>query len=186
LPLMLQTQHRFSATAAALPLVLAGVSWAASSWWQGRDHPKEGPPRRVVLIRVGFALVAAAIGLVAFAAQPSAPGWLAYPAWGVAGLGAGFVMPSLGVLLLRYTTDAQRGADSGALQLADATSSALTTGLGGVLVAAAARGVLGYTDAFTILDLAMVALAATGAVAAGRARPPPGEVAASTAPKPKT
>jgi len=171
-PLMLQTQHHFSATAAALPLVLAGMSWAASSWWQGREHPEEGPNRRVVLIRLGFVLVAGAIGLVALTAQPGAPGWLAYPAWGIAGLGAGLVMPSLGVLLLRYTTDAQRGADSAALQLADATCSALTTGVGGVLVAAAARGVLGYTGAFTILDLTMVALAAIGAAAASRARPP--------------
>jgi MFS family permease len=171
-PLMLQTQHGFSATAAALPLVLAGVSWAASSWWQGREHHGEGPNRRVVLIRLGFALVAAAIGLVAIAAQPGAPGWLAYPAWGVAGLGAGLVMPSLGVLLLHYTTDARRGADAAALQLADATCSALTTGVGGVLVAAAARGVLGYTGAFTIVDLTMVALAAIGAAAAGRAQPP--------------
>lgn len=171
-PLMLQTQHRFSATAAALPLVLAGVSWAASSWWQGREHTGEGPTRRVVLIRCGFVLVAASIGLVALAAQPRAPGWLAFPAWGVAGLGAGLVMPSLGVLLLRYTSDARRGADSAALQLADGTCSALTTGVGGVLVAAAARGELGYTAAFTIVDLTMVALAAIGAVAAGRARPP--------------
>ena len=76
------------------------------------------------------------------------------------------------MLLLRYTTDARRGADSAALQLADATCSALTTGVGGVLVAAAARGVLGYTGAFTIVDLTMVALAAIGAAAAGRARPP--------------
>jgi hypothetical protein len=171
-PLMLQTQHRFSATAAALPLVLAGVSWAASSWWQGHEHHGEGPTRRVVLIRLGFALVAAGIALVALAAQPAAPGWLAYPAWGVAGLGAGLAMPSLGVLLLRYTTDARRGADSAALQLSDATCSAVTTGVGGVLVAAAARGVLGYTVAFTIVDLTMVALAAIGAAAAGRARPP--------------
>lgn len=170
-PLMLQTQHRFSATAAALPLVVAGISWAASSWWQGRERHGDGPDRRVPLIRLGFAFVAVAIGLVALAAQPDAPGWLAYPAWAIAGLGAGLVMPSLGVLLLRYTTDARRGADSAALQLADATCSALTTGVGGVLVAAAARGVLGYTAAFTILDLTMVALASIGAAAAGRARP---------------
>ena len=173
-PLMLQTQHHFSATAAALPLVLAGVSWAASSWWQGREHDAEGPTRRVVLIRVGFRpLAAVAIGFVAPSPRSAvAPGWLAYPAWGVAGLGAGLVMPSLGVLLLRYTTDTRRGADSAALQLADASCTALTTGVGGVLVAAAARGLIGYTSAFTIVDLTMVAVAVIGAAAAGRARPP--------------
>lgn len=168
-PLMLQVQHRFRPTAAALPLVVAGVTWAASSWWQGREHPTDDPERRGALIRTGFVLVAAAIGLVTLTAQPSMPGWLSYPAWGIAGLGAGLVMPSLGVLLLRYTTDTRRGADSAALQLADASSSALTTGIGGVLIALAARGILGYTAAFTILDLTMVALAAAGIAAASRA-----------------
>lgn len=173
-PLMLQVQHGFHATAAALPLVVAGVAWAVGSWWQGRPHPDDGPARRTVLIQLGFALVAAAIALVALVAERGVPGSLSYAAWGLAGLGAGLVMPSLGVLLLRYTTDERRGADSAALQLADASSSALTTGIGGVLVAAAARGVLGYTAAFTILDAAMVALAAAGVLAAGRAGEPAG------------
>ena len=171
-PLMLQVQHGYHATAAALPLVVAGVTWSVSSWWQGRAHPGDGPARRVVLIRTGFALVAGSIALVAAAAQPGVPGRLAYVAWAVAGFGAGLTMPSLGVLLLRYTTDARRGGDSAALQLADASSSAVTTGIGGVLVAAAARGVLGYTGAFTIVDLTMVAVAAIGVGIAGRARAP--------------
>ncbi len=51
-------------------------------------------------------------------------------------------------------------------------TSALTTGLAGVLVAAAARGVIGYTAAFTLLDLVMVGVAVTGVVVSGRARPP--------------
>lgn len=180
-PLMLQVQHRFGATAAALPLVLAGVAWAAGSWWQSRDHPANGPARRVVLIRSGFTLVAIAIALVAVTAQPGAPAWLSLPAWAIAGLGAGLVMPSLGVLLLRYTTDARRGIDSSALQLADASTSAVTTGIGGVLVAAAARGVLSYAVAFTALDLTMIVLATVGVAAATRARPPTERLAAVAA-----
>jgi hypothetical protein len=171
-PLMLQVQHRFSPTAAALPLVVAEVTWAASSWWQGHSQRADAPNRRVLLIRSGFALVVIAIATITAAAQPGLPGWLTYPAWGIAGLGAGLVMPSLGILLLSYTTDAQRGADSAALQLADSSSSALTTGIGGVIVAAAARGLIGYTAAFTILDVTMISVAAIGMVAASRARPP--------------
>ena len=48
-----------------------------------------------------------------------------------------------------YTSDADRGADSAALQLADATCSAVTTGATGVLVAAAVRGAIGYATAFS-------------------------------------
>lgn len=170
-PLMLQEQHHYHATAAALPLVAAGLSWAAGSWWQGRGQPEDDFGRRIVLIRVGFIAVTLAIALISVTAQPRVPGWLAYPAWALAGLGAGLVMPSLGVLLLRYTTDARRGGDSAALQLCDSAGSALTTGIGGVLVAAAAHRHLSYTTAFTIVDVTMIALALTGVAVAGRARP---------------
>ncbi len=81
-------------------------------------------------------------------------------------------MSSCGVLLLAFTTDARRGADTAALQVADVTMSAITTGIAGVLIAAAARGVLGYTTAFVAFDLAMTALAGVGVLAAGQARPP--------------
>jgi hypothetical protein len=48
----------------------------------------------------------------------------------------------------------------------------VTTGAAGVLVAAAARGALGYTAAFTILDLAMAAVALAGVLVAGQVRAP--------------
>jgi hypothetical protein len=171
-PLTQSVQHGYGATLAGLPLVASGVTWSLGSWWQGRSPAGEGPERRVVLIRTGFTLIAVSAGLVALVAQPAVPGWLIFPAWAVAGLGAGLTMSSLGVLLLRYTNDADRGADSAALQLSDAVTSAITTGIAGVLVAAAARGVLGYTAAFTVLDLAMVGVAGVGIAVAGRARPP--------------
>jgi MFS family permease len=170
IPLSLTVQHGYGATVAGLPLAASGVSWALGSWWQGRVDDAAEPHRRVVLIRTGFVLVAVAAGGMALTALPSAPGWLAFPAWFCAGTGAGLAMSSVSVLLLNYTTDADRGADSAALQLADATASALTTGVGGVLVAAAARGAISDTSAFVGLDLAMAAIAAGGVLVAGRAR----------------
>jgi MFS family permease len=170
-PLTLSVQHRYGATAAGLPLACSGLTWAVGSWWQGRAG-EHGPNHRVGLLRAGFAFVVAAAVAVAVCAQPGVPGWLIYPAWSLAGIGAGLAMSTASVLLLEYTTDADRGADSAALQLSDATVSALTTGVAGVLVAAAARGALGYTAAFTVLDLAMGAVAGVGVLAAGRARAP--------------
>jgi MFS family permease len=170
-PLSLTLQHGYGATAAGLPLTAAGFSWAAGSWWQGRVDDSLGPQRRIKLIRAGFGCVSiAAVGMT-FAAMPPAPGWLAYPAWLVAGLGAGLTMSSVSVLMLKYTNDADRGADSAALQLSDATSGALTTGVAGVLVAAAARNTISSTAGFVALDLAMCAVAIVGVVMAGRARP---------------
>lgn len=170
-PLSLSQQHGYGATAAGLPLTAAGFAWAAGSWWQGRVDDSRGPQARIALIRTGFALMAVAAGVMALAAVPALPGWLAYPSWLLAGLGAGLTMSSVGVLMLKYTTDADRGADSAALQLSDATSSALTTGIAGVLVAAAARGAISSTTGFVSLDLAMGAIAVAGALLAGRARP---------------
>lgn len=170
-PLSLTVQHGFSPTAAGLPLAACGVSWAAGSWWQGRADESAGPVVRIRLIRAGFVFVVAAAVLMSVAVLPGAPGWLAYPAWALAGLGAGLAMSSFGVLLLKYTADHRRGADTAALQLADSTASALATGIAGVLIASAVRGAIGFTTAFVTLDLAMGGVALLGVFAAGRARP---------------
>lgn len=184
LPLSLTVQHGYSATEAGLPLAASGVSWALGSWWQGRPVADDGTARRILLLRVGFACLAVAACGMALAAVPQAPGWFAYPAWFLAGIGAGLTMSSVGVLLLRYTTDATRGSDSAALQLGDATASAVTTGVAGVLVATAARGAIGMTAAFVTLDLLMGAVAITGLLTSGRARPARPLSAVSPSPQP--
>lgn len=173
-PLSLTVQHGYGATAAGLPLSAAGVTWALGSWWQGRNVAAENQALRLRVARAGFFCVGGAVLLLAATALPGVPALLVYPAWALAGLGAGLTMPSSSVLLLRATTDAERGADSAALQLCDTTASSITTGLAGILVAAAARGAIGYGPAFLVLDLAMAAIAATGVLAvtsAGRPAP---------------
>lgn len=170
-PLSLSVQHDFSAIAAGLPLAVSGLSWSFGSWWQGRTVADDGIGRRIALMRTGFGSLALGIAGMAVTALPGASGLLAYPSWLVAGLGMGLTMSSLSITLLRFTTDQRRGTDSAALQLGDATASALTTGVAGMLVAAAARGAIGYTPAFVSLDLAMCAVAVLGAALAGRARP---------------
>ena len=162
-------QHGFSATAAGLPLAVAGFSWSAGSWWHGRLDDAAQPHRRIRLVRAGFVLNATAAGGMALTALRGMPGWLAYPSWMLAGFGAGLTMSSVSVLLLKHTTDADRGADSAALQLAGNTASALTTGLAGVLVAAAARGAIGTTTAFVSLDIVLCGVALLGAGVSGRA-----------------
>jgi predicted MFS family arabinose efflux permease len=169
-PLSLSEQHGYGAAVAGLPLALSGFSWAAGSWWQGRVDDSAGPRRRIALIRAGFVFLAVAAAAMALASVPALPGWLAFPAWLLAGLGAGLTMSSVSVLLLNYTNDADRGADSAALQLSDATASALTTGVAGVLVAAATRGSISSTTGFVVLDLVMCGVALTGVATAYRAR----------------
>jgi hypothetical protein len=56
------------------------------------------------------------------------------------------------------------------LQLSDTTASALTTGIAGVLVAAAARGAMSYTGAFLILYAVLLGVVGLGFGACIRAR----------------
>jgi MFS family permease len=171
-PLAMTVQHGYGATAAGLPLAAGGVTWAIGSWWQGRPSGRPEGPRRVTLLRTGFALVAVSSLLVGVGQQPAAPPQLVYVAWTIGGLGMGVAMSSTSVLLLRYTSDANRGSDSAALQLSDATGGALTTGFGGVLVGAAAAGSIGFTGAFWSLTVVMAVIAAGGCLVSGRAGSP--------------
>jgi len=168
LPLTLALVHGYSPTAAGVPLMVTAVTWSAVSWWQGRrpDLPRH------LLVRVGFVLIAVGAVGMAVVAQPSAPGWLAYPVWGLAGIGAGLAWASLSVLLLRLSPPERHGTDSASLQVCDAVGSALCIGFGGVLVAAAERGALSLPSALVTVDLLMAALALAGAALAGRARAP--------------
>ena len=174
IPLMLSQQHGLDPTEAGLPLAVSGVVWGCGSWWQGRDHDDPTPAaelaRRVRYLHTGFASLGLAIVLIAITSLPAAPWWLAYPAWGFAGLGAGLALTTSSVLLLRHTNDADRGRDSAALQLTDTTMASFTAGTAGVLVAAAATGALGYTSAFVVLDALMFVIVVVGFAVSGRAR----------------
>ena len=168
LPLTLTVVHGFSPAQAGAPLTLAALGWSAASWWQGR-HP-DLPRHR--LLCAGFALISAAALGTAVVSVPATPGWLAYPVWCVAGLGAGLTWPSISVLLLALTPPSERGVNSAALQIADAVASAVCIGFGGVLVAAAERGAFTLTVAAVTLDVLMAGLAAAGALLAPRGRAP--------------
>ncbi len=172
IPLSLTVEHGYGATAAGLPLACAGLTWAMGSWIQGRPPRGDEENFRIALLRWGASLIALGAVLAALASRSSVPGALVYVAWSIAGLGAGLTISTVSILLLKYTNDAERGSDSAALQLADATGAAMTTGLAGVLVAAAARGAIGYPAAFTTIALVMAGIAGVATVAAGRARAP--------------
>lgn len=166
-PLTLTVVHGYSPTAAGVPLTLGALGWSTASLWQAR-HIDAARHR---LIRTCFLLIAVAAAGMAVVAQPWSPAWLVYPVWLAGGFGMGLGMSSVSVLLLQLSPPAERGVNSSALQLADSTLAALCIGLGGALVAAAARDVLPLGRAAGGLDLLMCAVALGGAALAGRARP---------------
>jgi MFS family permease len=171
IPLSMQHQHGYGAALAGVPLTASAITWAIGSWWQGHHITSEDLDGRRRVVGIGFAFVMASAVLVAVVSHEAAPAWLIYPTWALSGVGAGLTMSSFGVLLLRFTSDEERGADSAALQLSDTTVSSITTGFAGVLIAAAARGSLDYTTAFIVCDLAMAAIALIGVLNSPRVAP---------------
>jgi MFS family permease len=168
LPLSLTQLHGYSPTAAGIPLTAGALGWAVASQLQGR-RPDVA---RVVLLRIGFVLLAAGLAGTALVAVPALHGWPTYLTWAVAGLGMGLGMPSLSVLLLGQSTEERRGADSAAFQIADVTMSAACVGVVGVLVAAATAGLLAFPSAVLLAVAVLTGLALAGAAVAPRAGGP--------------
>jgi MFS family permease len=168
LPLALTQLHGYGPTTAGIPLTAGALGWALASQLQARrpDVP------RVVLLRLGFVLLAVGLAGTALVAVPWLQGWPSYLTWAVAGLGMGLGMPSLSVLLLEQSAQVRRGADSAAFQIADVTSSAACIGVVGVLIAAAAAGLLALPVAVLLAVAVLAALAVVGAWVAPRAGVP--------------
>ena len=160
LPLMLTASHGWSLTAAGSPLIVGSLGWSAASAWQGR-HPDLPRPR---LLRWGFVGVASGLaGLLLVAPTWGLP-WLALPAFGVAGLGMGIGYSALSFLLLQDSEPGDVGFNSSSAQLADQLSQAVFVGLGGALLALAARP----APALAALVVVLVLLASAGATMSAR------------------
>jgi MFS family permease len=165
-PLTLSSVHGYSAVAAGIPLTLGAVGWSGASWTQSRFRNVP----RAFMAGGGMAAISVACTLMAVVAWGSGTAWLAYPAWIFGGLGMGMVMPTVSVLVLEFSTDADRGRNSAAMQIADAGASALTIGVGGIVVAIAESGSLGLPTAIGVVDVAMVCVALLGVAGASRLR----------------
>jgi len=167
-PLMLVTERDLSTTVAGLSLTGGALGWALGSWYQGRPSTRLARP---TLIRLGSALVAVGIAGAALALWPAAPVLAAGLGWTVGGLGMGMAMASVSVLTLQQSPLGDQGANSAALQVADALFSIVFIGIGGAVFAGLhARAGLEQV-AFLVIFAVMAALAVLGSVVARRVRP---------------
>ena len=87
IPLCLTVQHGFGATAAALPLLGSALAWAGGSWWQGRDALIDQPGHRSSGPRSSSSR--SDVRWRRWRRSPQGPALLMYPAWLIAGVGAG-------------------------------------------------------------------------------------------------
>jgi MFS family permease len=150
---------------ASVAVTAATLSWTAAAWVQERKAAA-WPGRR--LIRTGFLIVAAGIGLEVAALFPGVPVAVGVAGWAVGGFGIGLAYSPVSLIVLGEAPSGQEGAASASLQLADTLGVALGAGLGGVLVAfGAAAGWLPRTGIAGAFALA-AAVALLAAVLARR------------------
>ncbi|MFF4096466.1 MFS transporter [Streptomyces sp. NPDC001834] len=167
-------EHPPDSPGAATPLGLvftgAAVTWAASSWVQGRLL-EQRPRHRLVVS--GALILAVAVAIAAVGTIPSLPPYTAASSMIIAAFGMGMMAPSLTVLSLSHAPSGRQGYASGAMQTTQnlgqtivlAAASALFT----VCLGAGAAGHVGYLAAFLLLlvPCALAALLATRTRATG-------------------
>jgi len=145
---------------AGIALTACALTWMSGAWVQAHLIDRLGPRR---LIAMGFALLSAAIALVALPLALRWSGWWIVLAWALSGAGMGAAMPCISVTVLAEARRGAEGEASAALQLTDVLGMALGTGMTGAVLAWGVRlgqeldGVLPVTFAIP-LAIAMLGM----------------------------
>ena len=156
LAFMLTRVHGYSEAVTGVAIATGALSWALGSFVQSRlekrgadpgrllEHAPEHAPEqarwRARRIRLGTLLMS--VGLSAQLLALFAPRYalaISVLAWATAGLGIGLAHSTTSVLAFSYAPEGEGGSVSASLQLADQFSSALSTGVGGALLAFSTR-----------------------------------------------
>ncbi|MFD5315835.1 MFS transporter [Streptomyces sp. NPDC127098] len=128
LPLLLIDERGLPPIAAGSVLLGAAVCWAGASWVQSR--PRLRPHRQRVLLTGALVhLLGTAVALGG--TTPGTPTAVAAAGLVLCACGMGVLLPGIGVLALEYSSPAEQGTNSAALQLADSLCSMLLIGVCG-------------------------------------------------------
>ncbi|GAA2289539.1 MFS transporter [Nonomuraea roseoviolacea subsp. roseoviolacea] len=165
IPLALQSVKGFDPTAAGIALTTGALGWSAGSFLQSRRTAE--PYRR---LRLGAGCVMTGVLLALLAVLPGVTGWIAVPAWVIAGFGMGLGMTTVSVTALKQSPVSEQGANSAALSVTDMLGSALSLGIGGALI-----NVIGHSPAeiargYVVICCVMGAVALGGTLLAPRVR----------------
>ncbi|MFD1936507.1 MFS transporter [Nonomuraea mangrovi] len=165
IPLVLiQVQH-FGTTQAGIALTTGALGWSTGSYLQSR---RAHAPEK--LLRLGATAVLFGVLLTMLTALPSFSGWIAVPAWIVAGLGMGIAVTTVSVTMMKQSPEAEQGKNSAALQVMDTLGSALAIGVGGALINLIGHAPDRISVGFVVIALLMGAVALTAVVVASRIR----------------
>jgi MFS family permease len=156
IPLALLNVKGFDTRTAGIALTTGALGWSAGAYLQSR---REAEPHRRIM--TGAACVTAGIVVSVLAVLPGVTGWVAVPAWIVAGFGMGIGMTTINVTALKQSPVSEQGANSASLSVTDMLGSALALGIAGALV-----NFIGHTPGQTALGFAVIC-GLMGAIALG-------------------
>ena len=169
---VLQERWGLTPGQAGIALTCVGVVWAASSQASSRLGERVSHETALrfgtTVVLVGVAGIALLVWLRAEGADLPATAPVA--AYVLASVGMGFAYPRTSVAMLAATTDADRGFNASALQVADSLGAALALSISGIAYASAERAGL---DPFPVVYALAVGIAVIGVVAAVRAAATP-------------
>lgn len=166
LALMLTSVHGYSTAVTGVVIATGSISWAVGAWLQSRldeSYAAKRPLRMLMgagLLTLGIAAQLAALFTTSFPLAIVVAGWI------LAGLGIGLAHTTASVLAFALAPTGEEGRVSAALQVSDQFMAAVSTGVGGALLALATR--LTWSERYGILLalcfvmlLALVALIAS-------------------------
>ena len=140
LVLALTDVHGLSASLTGIAIATGAVSWTAGSWlqdyWDEHSPEADKGSRRRSRLMLGTLLLSAGIGVQLFALFVGVvPLLVTVMGWLLCGLGMGVSHSTSSVLAFAFAPEGEEGAVSASLQIADQFTSALSTGIGGAVLA---------------------------------------------------
>lgn len=174
-PLALSHVRHAPVLTGALAFTCAALTWTAGAWLPVR---LAGKVSRRVMIRVGLGILAVGLLLTLSLLSPTVPPVSALLAWGIAGFGMGLAFTSTSAAILEVAAPGESGIASASLQLAQVIGAALSTGMGGAIVASKLAGVppvrgIAIVDVLMVLAVLLAMLAARGIPNGLQSKPAP-------------
>jgi MFS family permease len=163
-PLALSHVRRAPVLISGLSLTCAALTWTAGAWLPVRLAGRVG---RRTIIGGGLGLLGAGLLCTLALLVPIVPPLCALGAWGLAGFGMGIAFTTTSAAILEVAAPGEAGVASGSLQLAQVIGAALSTGIGGAVVASGFAGDpplrgIAIVDAIMVLTVGLAMLTARG------------------------
>lgn len=154
LPYLLIERYAFSPTFAGLTLTGGALAWAGASAIQGRLGARLV---HSVAVRIGSALVLAAVVVALATTALSWPAAVAIIGWIFAGGGMGLMYPRLSVMTLALSTKDTAGFNSSAMSISDSLGGALALATTGIVFAAFTTTAGSFSGVFALAAAVAVA-----------------------------